>query len=372
MANILRKQYKTEDSTAAWEISRVARNLVAESAGTALVSFFSRAYWGRTWIIQELAAGQDWMTFACGGRTIDLESLLLVAGNIDNWKEGPLARTPRFEATMRLVKFIKPLQFAGQAAENTDLMAVTRTRLVDVEPLPSLHELNAITQLSSHASTTLPHDKIFGILGILPLTVSTEVTVDYSLSFQDVLISFTKALLKGTKDIRMIYCGSRSDKNSPSWVFDLEKPSDRAMLLEWEPASPLAFIRAGFSPDSSFYSRDDVLHVEGYKIDTIATSPMSGALSAPPDGAAADHINKSPPKPTSNPSDHGPYGRYLNSARLKESLHQNLLFGMPSPRHFHSTLFVSDPNQSEPQCIRKSHFDSTSAAVSECSLCLSG
>ena len=54
--------------------------------------------------------------------------------------------------------------------------------------------LDDLCRLAGAAQCTLPHDKIFGLLGLLPQTISTKIMIDYGRDERELLSEFTAAI----------------------------------------------------------------------------------------------------------------------------------------------------------------------------------
>ena len=324
-----------------------ADEIVHKASWPALLDFFTRPYWSRAWIIQELAAGQDWMTFTCGKKEIDLCSLIHVASFMQHWLSNEkfiLAfksckasaatknKLRKIESTLQLLRSMKSLQFASQASEYDR----TESQLADDRHMGKkrpalLDELYEILALSFNASTTLDVDKVYGILCILGIKVSRMVLVDYELPVEAVFKSLTNALLAGTQDLRVIYCGGRKDRLLPSWVIDLHTRVDRTMLLNYEPTCALALIKAAFSQDIAFGDQRNYLEVKGYKIDSIeafttGVKPLSSTQS--------QHDILTDTSCISTRCEGN-----LNDEALRETWYETMLFGIPTTLRARGSLF---------------------------------
>jgi hypothetical protein len=54
--------------------------------------------------------------------------------------------------------------------------------------------LDDLCRLAGSAQYTLPHDKIFGLLGLLPQTISSKITIDYKRDETELLSELTAAI----------------------------------------------------------------------------------------------------------------------------------------------------------------------------------
>jgi hypothetical protein len=54
--------------------------------------------------------------------------------------------------------------------------------------------LDDLCRLAESAQCTLPHDKVFGLLGLLPQVMSCKITIDYKRDETELLSEFTAAI----------------------------------------------------------------------------------------------------------------------------------------------------------------------------------
>jgi hypothetical protein len=54
--------------------------------------------------------------------------------------------------------------------------------------------LDDLCRLAGSAQCTLPHDKVFGLLGLLPQAISSKITIDYNQDETELLSEFTAAI----------------------------------------------------------------------------------------------------------------------------------------------------------------------------------
>jgi hypothetical protein len=69
-----------------------------------------------------------------------------------------------------------------------------------------------LRRLAGSAQCTLPHDKVFGLLGLLPQAISSKITIDYKRDETELSSEFTAAIsivnensgnLEGAGDVKM-------------------------------------------------------------------------------------------------------------------------------------------------------------------------
>ena len=78
--------------------------------------------------------------------------------------------------------------------------------------MSSLTNLFKVPKLSPDNSATFDHDEIFDFLSFLDSLVSSVVSPDLLLPVEMIFIDFSEVLINGTRDLPVIYHGSRTDK----------------------------------------------------------------------------------------------------------------------------------------------------------------
>ncbi|KAK4171112.1 heterokaryon incompatibility protein-domain-containing protein [Triangularia setosa] len=150
-----------------------------------LMQLFRKRYWSRLWVIQELAVSPTTSTVWWGKLTFDLSTLQAVCEilhaqskteecmHAEFWQE----LKPRFDL----------LAFISTWRELEAAPADQGRQLLDA----SIQELK---QLEQHAACSLPQDKVYGLLGLFPLSVTSAVTIDYTRESADVVGEFLSAV----------------------------------------------------------------------------------------------------------------------------------------------------------------------------------
>ncbi|KAI1144792.1 heterokaryon incompatibility protein-domain-containing protein [Nemania diffusa] len=136
----------------------------------ALFGLAGNPYWTRLWIIQELAVSPLRSTVHMGNSSLSLRALLTLASIIDNKVPDCMdmfssSKTP-LQPFMQRLSLIEQWQKSIVWSSKED--GLKGTALVD------------LCRLAESAQCTLPHDKVFGLLGLLPEAVSSMITIDYN------------------------------------------------------------------------------------------------------------------------------------------------------------------------------------------------
>ncbi|KAI0438720.1 heterokaryon incompatibility protein-domain-containing protein [Xylaria telfairii] len=141
-------------------------------------------YWTRLWIIQELAVSPIRSTVNWGNSSVPLRAVLTLAGIFCNNILNNSALDSRVVAVispfLQLLNSIGQWQKSGVLSSKEDGLKGT-----------ALDDLNC---LAGSAQCTLPHDKVFGLLGLLPQAVSSRITIDYNQDETELSSQFTTAI----------------------------------------------------------------------------------------------------------------------------------------------------------------------------------
>lgn len=139
-----------------------------------------KKYWSRLWIIQELAVSPSTSTVHWEGCWFQLSTLQAIGDIL-------LAHTGSGDLDSRIWEGLKLgldlLAFITTWRTLEAASGVTECSLIDA----SIRELNLLAQ---HADCSLPQDKVYGLLGLFPSSVSSAVAIDYSRETAVVLAEF--------------------------------------------------------------------------------------------------------------------------------------------------------------------------------------
>lgn len=215
-----------------------------------LSDFINRAWFGRVWVLQEVVNAKkatiyatncaiDWDLFAAimtWLRVNDVDSPLYARGEIDSI------------STILMIKRLSDLK-----------------RDPVKQPLPLLQEV----LIDSRAcQSTLPIDKIYGILGLVSEEEASKIEIDYNLDPATLFTRLTLSEISKENGLEILYLCTKSAKqsevNAPSWVPDWTQPChhDSLVSLKYQCAA------AGTS-EPNFQIRDRTLISRGRIFDTI-------------------------------------------------------------------------------------------------------
>lgn len=156
------------------------RDLVA----MALLRLFQNPYWSRLWTIQELAVSPRSSTLRWGNSSVSVQTVLTLAdifckkflddGTLDSHLVNEIS------PCLHLLNSIGQWQRSGVLSNRED--GLKGTALAD------------LCRWAGSAKCDLPHDKVFGLLGLLPQAISGMITIDYNQDETKLLSEFTVAI----------------------------------------------------------------------------------------------------------------------------------------------------------------------------------
>ena len=170
------------------------RDLVA----LALFPLAQNQYWTRLWIIQELAVSPIRSTLDWGNSSVPLRVVLTLADIFCNNILDGSALDSR--AVTKISPYLQLLNSIGQW-QKSGVLSNKEDGLKDTA-------LDDLCRLAGSAQCTLPHDKVFGLLGLLPQAISSKIAVDYRRDETELSSEFTAAISianenSGAGDVKM-------------------------------------------------------------------------------------------------------------------------------------------------------------------------
>ena len=168
----------------------------------ALSRLAQNPYWTRLWIIQELAVSPIRSTLDWGNSSVPLRVVLTLADIFcNNILDGSVLDSrvvAKISPYLQLLNSIGQWQKSGALSNRGDGLKGTA--------------LDDLCRLAGSAQCTLPHDKVFGLLGLLPQAISSKITVDYKRVETGLSSEFTAAIsianensrnLEGAGDVKV-------------------------------------------------------------------------------------------------------------------------------------------------------------------------
>jgi hypothetical protein len=270
---------------------------------------FRRAWFGRAWTLQELVVSRRAVTM-CGNRSVGWEVIELAAemtsltfNDVHNLANNPLqpkpkrpshwalrccgiraSRTGQLSASVGSNEpCIFPSHYCSLAAGISNIRSEHRflddRNLLNMtgQPATMARAESASSRLALNMSRgcSLPHDKIFSVLGILPPALRNAIVPNYSEPARLTFKKAVKACVETTGWLNII-CHSHYSpwypKDHPSWLPDWTRLPRTSVLAERNrtisiPHDPVSNTqaRASFSDDLA------VLTAEGFIVGTVKT-----------------------------------------------------------------------------------------------------
>jgi hypothetical protein len=261
------------------QVSRLLSSSTGELGLAAVVSLFERDYWRRLWVVQEILNARS-KTVYCGSSKVPWDVYKLASQTFSQHRADLERYLPGKRRDKRR-QTISPNQFSdwqvlvyqgpGSLPDLSSYMEVREESLLEV--------LRACRRkIASDAK-----DKLFGILGILPVQIRDEFRADYSRSVKDVYTEVVDYLLKTTQCLDVI-CDAihfpvhTDSANLPSYVPDWSHiPHTTAMGHKY------SFSAAGKSNASCKFLDDrlnkleisavhlDIIGIHGIAVGTLCT-----------------------------------------------------------------------------------------------------
>jgi hypothetical protein len=303
----------------------------------ALLKILTRPYWRRLWILQELAMSDETSIIGYGNHRIRFKEVFLACKfiwyNLEKVVFGlELMSTEHFDAGLDslhssswVILFIQYLRELSQHLENSK--GVT------------YGHIQVALNLSQNGLATLPHDKAFGLLAILPDSIGERLQPyhDYSLPPEKVCVEFSKATIEATEDLDVIFIKSHVQKMTPTWATDWQIAPDRVSLLhDWHIYGYKKFDQAYHNLqemiDTAYQSRADGGRKAGFTF-TESILVCSGMRIGTIDGVAPGmpvfgDVNYSPGAPVQPQYQRNPYGDEIATRRaLVHTLFANPIWG---------------------------------------------
>ncbi|KAI0528336.1 heterokaryon incompatibility protein-domain-containing protein [Xylaria digitata] len=191
-------------------------------------------YWTRLWIIQELAVSPIRSTVNWGNSSMSLRVVLTLAGIFCNNILDGSALDSRvvtiISPFLQLLNSIGQWQKSGVLSSKEDGLKGTA--------------LGDLRCLAGSAQCTLPHDKVFGLLGLLPQAVSSRITIDYNQDETELSSQFAAAISIANENCGNLegagMCALQDVPGKGKGLVAIEKISKGTRILSEEPIITIA------------------------------------------------------------------------------------------------------------------------------------
>jgi hypothetical protein len=146
-----------------------------------LVDLFSRPYWSRLWVTQEIVRAQN-VILCCGGAVADMW----------HWDRIMVEHQPMLSYWVKALQYSGDVELLGKAAEGVDFLALCRLYAQQHVRTNDLNPLGPTLSRFSQGECDDLRDKIFGLQGMV--RQDQRVRIDYSKTPEEVYIDAAKAL----------------------------------------------------------------------------------------------------------------------------------------------------------------------------------
>lgn len=229
----------------------------------ALKNFFSRAWFRRTWIIQEIGASRD-AVILCGEQEIPWASLRSAASQIEEVTNLHPGRSPYLDSGFQALNFL---------SGNLDI------GIDDIRAAEIKRSLLYLMTSFSHSEATDPRDKVYGLFGLsndaqCQTSSQHHLEIDYTKSTVKVYAEVVRYLVESTGclDVLRACVGTGRVTGLPSWVPDWTGSQTKSLagIAYWrkpfcvEKANKTKEFVAHFSPDLS------IMYVQGFVIGRLS------------------------------------------------------------------------------------------------------
>lgn len=190
------------------------------SIQTGIADIYERAYWARTWIIQEVAASKK-ARFFCG-------TLELFARDLYEYITAGVLHSVTSEPDILLTKE------AFSPALSRVALTVFRVK-INLEDKWATR-LENLLEISSNHLAKDPRDKVYGLLGVSSDFNTGVIVPDYKLPVRDVYINTVLAVIQKYQNLTILnQCIPKkaSTLNLPSWVPDWSGPQTSEVEAEY-------------------------------------------------------------------------------------------------------------------------------------------
>lgn len=237
---------------------------------SAFTRLLTRPWFSRTWTLQELVLAKS-AYLACGPYSIEWGQMALIIYTVAGYDEYQRPPTQHISR----VRFLELAEWTLKRG-----------------PEEPQFDLCDILKRTMRCTSSVPQDKIYGILGLIDRPDLSDLPIDYTLPFRTLFAHITKRVIAYRQDLSVLSL-KRSDCRSgvvgmpelPSWVPDFRYDSK---YTSWEGARGSPYVLHGDKSDywATGASRTNIavdydlsLSVQGLKISRLqVASKPSGTL----------------------------------------------------------------------------------------------
>jgi hypothetical protein len=234
-----------------------------------------RPWWGRVWTVQECVLPNNDPSFQCGLRTFSCSKFFQVASEAGKGALSILSTIFDHVDNPNVYEIWEYRQKLSKGATSREIkqrsQGLATLRLVYNEfKVTASINLESCVFLSIERQATVPHDSIYGVLGLATAEVRMKTNVDYRRSHWAVYRDFFKQLLTdagshGLKALTTLSYDTDTDER-PSWVPDFASQRNVIRYI-----GRLLSVEEGFQklkkvPESD---NDEIIILRGVSLDVI-------------------------------------------------------------------------------------------------------
>jgi hypothetical protein len=220
-----------------------------------LNSLMTNPWFERTWVIQEFVLSRNSPIILLGDCPLDCFRLFdlgwCISHNPSTMSSATHAAYRSIENNLfKLFNLMKTYQCRRESGVSFE------TR--EFSLLSPAHKLLSLLKLFFDKQSTIPHDNVYGMLGLLDDPLPEYLKPDYKLPFERVCQDYARFIIEATQNLEVIEAHKSELKACPSWVPDFRYLTT---MREFHTASTTGTVR--FSADSQ------QLTVEGIPIGRV-------------------------------------------------------------------------------------------------------
>lgn len=189
----------------------------------AVIHLLERAWWSRTWVVQESFLGQE-LIFMCGH---EIATWLVLWNLVENlWAHSHVSSTSYLTLALLNYQWTSRIIPNGTSLLTKSSSARTILWLRHAQRQSSRDLLQALYHLR-HTQASDPRDKVYGLLGLASDAKLIVSCPDYSLTYEEVYTDLFKTMtsVRGDLDWLTLANSTGNDSIFPSWYPDLTKKS---------------------------------------------------------------------------------------------------------------------------------------------------
>jgi hypothetical protein len=196
----------------------------------------SNPWFDRTWIIQEFVLSKNPPIALIGNFSFFFSYLHQLIVHVANQRTN-MERTTESMAQSLFPKFAKLVNLFTALNWRKDIS-------IDVRGFPLLspgHKMLHLLRVFAKKQSTVPHDHVYGMLGLLDRQLPEILIPNYRLPFEKVCQDYAKYMLECTGDLKVIEAHSSDLECCPGWVPDFRYMDNIRNLQTTSVISTVAF-----------------------------------------------------------------------------------------------------------------------------------